>query len=174
MKMTSHTVMLLPLLALTAGMSIAADPVPATWTDRMTDDQLRELQQRPSTLVGKVTEVQAPREQKSFAETSDFINFNGVSTFVPKGAILHIPGQYRELVTASPGSKLLMWRDFLRQYPAIVGPLEVGLAEASGAKPIEPRLLESAVRSGRIIVAVIRGNPSSISSPLSVQEKETP
>jgi hypothetical protein len=105
------------------------------------------------------------RRVYDLAEMSDFIAVSGRTVIVPKGAILHVPERLRASVVAAPQGKLLAWQEFLAGNIALVSTLEITLEEASGAEPIAPERLETAIRSDRMIVAVLRGNPTSVHRP---------
>src|SRR6476660_3546461 len=69
----------------------------AVITERITDDQLRKLQSDEKLRVAAARTATAGPEAtvavptRSFEESTDFISFNGLCSFVPKGAILHLP-----------------------------------------------------------------------------------
>jgi hypothetical protein len=92
---------------------------------------------------------------------SDFISFGGLTTFVPKGAVMHVPERIRACMTPDVKGELVFWTAFLNRFPALVEPFEVTIQEAAGATKIKPERLAAAMRSERIIVSVIHGNPTS-------------
>jgi hypothetical protein len=125
--------------------------------------ELIKLRSRSQPMTGSSPDqaVSSPAAS-SFADTSDFVSFNGLSTFVPKGAVLHVPDRMRPNMVTGLAGQVVFWTDFLKRFPAIVEPLEVTIQEAAGVKKIEPSRLAAAMRSERIIVTVIRGNPTSV------------
>ena len=106
------------------------------------------------------------RPQTNIADTSEFISFDGVTTLVPKGAILNRPEALRSHIVKDPRGKFLIWWDFFARNRARLTTFEVTLEEATGAKPIDPKALALAIRSNTIVVATIHGNPSSVNVPV--------
>lgn len=145
----------------------AAAPAPGqanpTYTERTSDEALRALQ-NAKPAAEKTPARAAPRPYNIMA-MSDFIAFDELSTLVPKGAILHIPEGFRSNVVTAPKGKLLLWKEFLTRNRARVAPLEITVEEATGAKPVDPKTLETAMRGGKILVAAIHGNPTSVARP---------
>lgn len=76
---------------------------------------------------------------------------------------MHVPERMAANVVKAPAGEFLTWSEFFGRTHSIVTTLEVTLEEASGAKAIDPARLETAIRSGRIVVAVTQGNPTSVS-----------
>ena len=164
MKWSNQLMLLVSLSTMTAATSAGvtgadAGSAPA-FTQRVSDEDLLARQQ--GKRFTSAIQQPAPAKTVDIRETSDFLAFNGLSTLVPKGAVLHVPERLRENIVAAPAGKLCLWREFLVRNPAWLSTLEVTIGEASGAKAIDPERMESAIRSGSIIVAVICGNPISV------------
>ena len=96
-------------------------------------------------------------------ENSEFIAFNGGSTLLPKGSILHIPEKFRPNVVPKPTGKLVIWTEFAGLYRGLVTCFNVTLAQAAGQAPIDEARLETARKTGLIVVAMLDGNPVSVS-----------
>lgn len=138
-------------------------PATTRYRDRISEVDLLKLRAQARPMAGSAPgQAASAPAARTFAETSDFIAFNGQCTFVPKGAVLHVPDRMRQNIVPGMSGQVVFWTDFLNRFPAIVEPLEVTLQEASGAKPIEPKRLAAALRSERLIITVIRGNPTSV------------
>ena len=172
MNMPGHSVLLLVLAAM-PGHAQTMEPATtqpgtaanATYTERISDEALLERQKvKP---IAKTVPPETDRRPYDIVAMSDFIAFDELSTLVPKGAILHIPEGFRHNVVQGPKGQLLLWNEFLTRNRARVAPLEIGVEEATGAKPIDPKTLAAAMRNGMILVAVIHGNPSSVAPPVS-------
>jgi hypothetical protein len=125
------------------------------------DDQLAILRNRPL-FAGQASAGKTDRPPLTINETSDFIAFDGFCTLVPKGAILFVPDRMRAGVVAAPSGELVLWLPFLSRNTARIIPLEVTIRQASGMEPINPRVLESAAKSGHMVVAVMQGSPTSV------------
>ncbi|NNC90581.1 MAG: hypothetical protein HKN82_19160 [Akkermansiaceae bacterium] len=107
--------------------------------------------------------VQPPKY--NITANSDFIVFGEASTLVPKGAILHVPNRFRANIDRAPRSGLKIWNQFLSTNRGRLMPLEITRDQALGVAPIEKERLEAACRTGRIVVAVMHGNPTSVNLP---------
>jgi hypothetical protein len=138
-------------------------PQTATAVERISDSQLERLREAKRPFAHVPTATAEPAAERSFADASDFLVFDGNSTFVPKNAILHVPESLKPHIVAAPTGTLMLWRDFLARNTARIAPFEVTLEEASGSTSIDSDRIESAARSGRILVAVTRGFPISVS-----------
>jgi hypothetical protein len=133
------------------------------FSERISDTGLRALQKRKPTC----TSIAPPKPTRNpgIVETSDFIAFDGCSSLVPKGAILHVPEQFSANIAAGPTGKILLWSDFLNLNRARIYSFEISLEEAAGRKSIDTKRLESAIKTGQLVVAVIRGCPTSVFKP---------
>lgn len=96
-------------------------------------------------------------------ENSQFIAFEGVSTLLPKGSILHTPLRFQQHIVAQVSGTLMVWSEFAARYRGLVTPFPVTLEQASGQTPIDLRTFEAAKNSGFIVVAMMDGNPVSVS-----------
>jgi len=128
----------------------------------LTDAQIRRAQDR-RLFANNASSSDNTVPERAFSELSDFIASGKSTTFVPANAILFIPDKYRDHVVEEPEGNLVMWKDFLRMNRSLVDPFEVTLKQASGAEIIDPEEIEAATKKGRIIVAVLRGFPTSVS-----------
>lgn len=155
----------LPCPAQENAIGIAPGTTKVVHTESITDTELLARQQRKP--FGGIAPKGTLGRRYDLAAMSDFITFEGYTTLVPKGAILHVPEALRANIANPPDGALLVWKEFLTRNYARITPLEITLEEASGKKPLDQARLDSAMRSGRIIVAVTHGNPTSVSSPQS-------
>lgn len=174
MKIVAVLFLTLQALAADSRGRLPFDPatLPVAYTERITDTQLRKLQdanrtsnEQAAAKQRKVTTAATAASAapaQTFEEASEFLAFRGQCTFVPKGAILYVPPQSRSCIATSLTGNLLLWGDFLPRNTAWLSTFEVSLEEASGAKPINPERLKAAQRNNRILVAAIRGNPTSV------------
>jgi hypothetical protein len=101
----------------------------------------------------------------SFLKESDIICFNGVATFVPKGAILTIPPNLKDRLAMQSGSRLVGWTEFLTLNRGWVTPVEVDRAQAKGSKKIEDKTSELIAKSTNLMVATFTGRPIAMVAP---------
>jgi hypothetical protein len=164
-----HLTILMALPAL-AGVSNAqqqagangSEQTAVAYTERISESDLVQLRKQSQPFVSSSTDqAAAPEAAASFADASEFISFGGLTTFVPKGAVLHVPERLRGCMTQDAKGELVFWTDFLNRFPALVEPFEVSIREAAAATAIKPERLAAVARSERIIITVILGNPTS-------------
>lgn len=93
---------------------------------------------------------------------SDILMSGGYHTVVPKGAVLAVPANLRSKVVKKPHGDFLIWPKFLAKNHYWLLKKEVSYAQASGAKPIEKFQMDMLQRSGKVVIAVMRNNPTSV------------
>lgn len=107
---------------------------------------------------------------KDLISSSDVISFNGVTTLVPKRAIIQIPKQYADRINNhTPGNKVVGWVDFYTLNRGWVTTVEVSRAQAEGREPLAEDLSENLSESRNLIVATYSTGPISM---LPLKEKE--
>ena len=139
-----------------------------TCTERKTDAEVlaARLLATEAKTVGEKSGAPSQSERVyNIVEMSDFIAFDEFSTLVPKGAILSVPDSFRPNMITDVSGTLILWNEFLNRNRARISPFEITIEQAAGVAEIDPKLLRSAIATGSIIVAVIRGNPTSVSRP---------
>lgn len=103
--------------------------------------------------------MQAPT---SLRERCEVLSYNGVSTYVPKRALLHVPEGWRKVLEADTTAKLVPWDEFLRRNHAWIHVVEVKSAQAEGREPLSETLVESFADRQAIVVSVFHGGPISV------------
>lgn len=99
----------------------------------------------------------------SILERSDILSFNGLTTLIPKRAILTLPESLKARVgTHGQGHRLVNWSEFLVANRGWITTLEVSRAQVEGnaALPIEAG--ERINKSSSLIVATFQGGPISV------------
>lgn len=111
-------------------------------------------------------------------EDSDIISFNGLTTLVPKRAILAMPNSVRNRVGKHvPGHRVVAWKDFLHSNRGWVSTVEVSRSQAEGRQMLPESVTERISRSTSLIVATYQGGPISVLPPAeeeSAEASETP
>jgi hypothetical protein len=155
-----------------------ADPKKPAFRDAATNETLTEKFNEVSTKgpmkkFKEATGEDASVKNKvpSLLETSDMITFNGNTTLVPKYSLLQIPEKYKTRINNhKPGSKIMGWKDFYTLNRGWITTVEVDLSQARAEKSISPELMETLVKNGNLVVAVLKNGPISVLPP-KVEEK---
>ena len=95
-------------------------------------------------------------------EQSDIISFNGLTTLVPKRAILASPAKLKDRVVQTAGNKLVGWAEFYALNRGWITTVEVSRVQAEGNKPIAEETQERIGKSSNLVVATYMGGPISV------------
>ena len=99
-------------------------------------------------------------------EDSDIISFNGLTTLVPKRAILAIPDSARDRIGAHvPGHRVVTWKEFLFANRGWISTVEVSRSQAEGQQDLPESVTERMDRSANLMVATYQGGPISVLPP---------
>lgn len=99
-------------------------------------------------------------------ENSDVITFNGLTTLVPKNAIVMIPEKYSGVLNnPATGTKVVSWLEFYSVNRSWISTVEITFTQARGDAPVAPETLEHLGKSGNMIVAVLQNGPISMMPP---------
>lgn len=131
------------------------------------NNPIQKMRQKPLTGPDPTT-VNQP---KDLIASSDFLSFRGLTTLVPKRAILHAPKNYRDRLKHVPGSKIVVWSDFFAVNRGWIKTVEVTRAQAQGREPFDEKIAERIQKSSILVVATFRGGPVSV-LPLKEPEPE--
>ena len=100
-------------------------------------------------------------------EDSDIISFNGLTTLVPKRAILAIPASVQNRVGRHvPGHRVVAWKEFLFANRGWVSTVEVSRSQAEGRQDLAEAVIERISRSTNLMVATYQGGPISVLPPM--------
>jgi len=119
----------------------------------------------PMKNLPKAKDVPADKREAKpvdLLKRSDFLSLNGLSTLVPKGALLHVPEGYRSRLKFESGAKIVTWPEFFRRNRGWVTTLEVTREQAEGAKAFPETTLKALEKSPRVVVATLGGGPISV------------
>jgi hypothetical protein len=107
----------------------------------------------------------------NIVEDSDIISFNGLTTLVPKRAILALPDNLKSRVGKhTAGHRFVVWKDFYQQNRGWITTIEVSRTQAEGRSPLGEDSQERISKSTNLIVATYQGGPISV-LPLKEPEK---
>jgi len=149
--------------------------------DAVTGDQLAKQYEKTSLndpLASlKANQVEAQKDPTKLnqpadlLETSDFLSFGGMSTLIPKQAVLHVPKNYQNRIKLDRGSKLVIWPEFYRSNRGWIKTVEVTREQAQGVEPFDEKVAEAISKSSIVVIATFKGGPISVLPP---KEPETP
>jgi hypothetical protein len=109
---------------------------------------------------------------KDILTESDTISFRGMTTLVPKRAILQVPKNYSGLLKHEPGAKFVSWTDFYSANRGWITTVEVSRIQAEGNEPIAEETQKFLGTCRNLVVATFKGGPISV-LPLKEPAPET-
>ncbi len=96
---------------------------------------------------------------------SDIISFNGMTTLVPKRAVLHIPKGMTDRLKFQPGTRIVGWADFYALNRGWITTVEVSRVQAEGNAALAEEISSRITKSSNLIVATNLGGPISVLPP---------
>jgi hypothetical protein len=136
---------------------------------RPTHAALAEKQRPGPTMSGegleRVDPREAAREPRKLKPTGNPLGRSTVLaqgaywTIVPKGAVIHVPDNFRARVGAEPKGTLLRWKDFSIRNRGWIHTQPVSFSQAAGKTPLSQETLDHNKKLARVVVAVHRGGP---------------
>ena len=156
-------------LLLIAASSALAEP--GVMRDAATHDQLvqtmQQAQQADPMKSLAVSSVADPSLNlpKDLVSQSDFISVSGVSTLVPKHAILKVPAAYADRTRFQEGSRILGWVEFFAANRNWITTVEITAEQAEGKVPLSDEMISAVSKSNNLIVATFKGGPISLLPP---------
>jgi len=106
------------------------------------------------------TEVYRPA---SLLANSDIISFNGLTTLVPKRAILSLPDAFKGRIGKHiEGNRFVQFQEFLHANRGWVMAVEVTRAQAQGRDPLSESVVDRVGKSTSLMVATFQGGPISV------------
>jgi hypothetical protein len=117
----------------------------------------------------KVDGGQDPTKQNrpvNIIEDSDIISFNGLTTLVPKRAILVIPDSVRNRIGKHvPGHRMVTWKEFHTANRGWISTVEVSRKQAEGQQDLPEAVTKRMTRSTNLMVATYQNGPISVLPP---------
>jgi hypothetical protein len=95
---------------------------------------------------------------QSLLAGSDYLSYGGMTTLVPKKAIIHIPQNLASRVGPAQKAELKSWREFYAANRGWITTMEVTRAQAQGKEPFTEEMTKSIANSSSIVVATFSGN----------------
>lgn len=167
-----------PILVITfltnlAVMAAPLQPAPASqMREAATHDQVslkyrQALQQDPMRKLppSKGVDPSTVNQPLDLVSQSDIISFNGMTTLVPKRAVLHIPKGLADRLKFQPGTRILGWADFFALNRGWITTVEVSRVQAEGNAPLAEEISNRITKSSNLIVATNLGGPISVLPP---------
>mgnify|MGYP001826211340 CR=1 FL=1 len=106
------------------------------------------------------------REVTSLVGRSTVISFGGFWTFVPKGAVLHVPSSLESRVGAKPEGRLLTWADFFARNRGWITRRPVEISHARGEKQLPEDVVAHYRKGSQVVVATCHNGPISMKKPM--------
>ncbi len=102
-------------------------------------------------------------QPQDLISSSDVLTFNGVTTLVPKMALIQIPARYAERVNNHiPGTRVVGWSEFYTLNRGWITTVEVSRAEAEGKVALPEAVSENLSTNTNLIVATYSTGPISV------------
>lgn len=111
---------------------------------------------------------------QNLVSSSDIISFNGVTTLVPKRAIMQVPEKYENRINNhTPGNRVVGWLEFYTLNMGWITTVEVSRVQAEGNEPIAEELSENLSKSRNLVIATYSTGPISMLPLKEKDESET-
>ena len=104
---------------------------------------------------------------KSLLARSEIISYQGMTTLVPKRAVIHIPKEMSDRLGMKDGCQMGSWLDFLNANRAWIRTVPVSRVQAEGREPLPEDTIKSFAKEKRLVVATYQDGPISV-MPLKV------
>lgn len=129
--------------------------------------------------TGKIALAEEPKKlpklrsdkTEGLLKRSAIISYGKYWTFVPKGAILHIPKHLNRRMGGERKGKLLPWPTFLAKNRGWIQTQEVTMTQARGEAVIDEDVLKRFQKSARVVIAVRQKGPISV-RPVKAAEED--
>lgn len=142
------------------------DALVSTFKEVSSTDPMKQMEKAQGTDPSKENQPQ------NLIESSDLISFRGVTTLVPKRAILQIPKKFEKRINNHvPGDRIVGWLDFYRMNRAWITTVEISRGQAGGNEALGEELSEQLAKSKNLVVTVLDSGPIS-SMPFRGESKE--
>lgn len=127
--------------------------------------QLRLSEQQDPMKNLKVVEAEDPSKAampEDLLATSEVLTFNGISTLVPKGAVLAVPANLKSRIGFQPGARVVPWNEFFAVNRGWINTAEVSFEQAAGRAELPEALRQQVEEGHRIIIATMRQGPITV------------
>jgi hypothetical protein len=132
-------------------------------TNVQLSQKLRIMEQSDPMKKLPIANVEDPAKNspKDIISQSDMISFEGMTTLVPKMAIMQIPKAYADRIKYVSGNQIISWADFFALNRGWITNMEISRAQAEGNEPLPEATMKVLSQSGNLIVATFMGGPIS-------------
>lgn len=120
--------------------------------------------------TGKIALAEEPKKlpkirsdkTEGLLKRSVVISYGKYWTFVPKGAVLHIPKHLKKRMSGERKGKLLPWPTFLVKNRGWIQTQEISMTEARGEAALNEDVVKRFQKSARVVIAVCKKGPISV------------
>ncbi len=152
--------------------SVRAQQTAPVMRDVIGESQLRAISQKASLPMAKVLPMAELKEDPSkvnqpedLISKSDIISYNGMTTLVPKRAIIQMPESLAKRVGHPDGSRIVSWAEFYAANRGWITTLEVSRAQAAGREPFSKEVTATLSKATTMVVATFSGGTISVLPP---------
>ena len=132
-------------------------------------------QDDPMKVLGK-SEGKDPYKEnqpQNLLESSDLISFQGLTTLVPKRAIIKLPEEFKNRINNPPsGNRVVGWLDFYALNRGWITVVEITRKQAGGREDFAEGVSDQLDKSKNMIVAVFDSGPISYLPYKAEEEKK--
>ena len=101
-------------------------------------------------------------QPQNLIESSDLISFQGLTTLVPKRAIMQLPEKFKDRVNNhTPGNKVVGWLEFYAANRGWITAVEINRSQAGGNEALSEGLSLQLSKSQNMVVTVLDSGPIS-------------
>ncbi|QTN32958.1 hypothetical protein HZ994_11700 [Akkermansiaceae bacterium] len=127
--------------------------------------QLRKADQEDpmkALLPSEGADPSVSNQPQNLLESSDLISFQGLTTLVPKRAIIKLPEAFKDRVNnPPPGNRVVGWLDFYALNRGWITVVEITRSQAGGNEALAEGLSDQLDKSKNMIVTVLDSGPIS-------------
>lgn len=126
--------------------------------------------QHPPSATPPVAQADAPSSKApryDIMKLCDVITSQNSYTLIPKRSVLFACPERRQTIGGTTGkAQFQQWPKFLGSNLSWISTYEVTLDQARGTAPIHPDVMKTIQQRGGVVIAVYRGSPISIATPV--------
>lgn len=140
--------------------------------DVIGEERLRAMAQKVSLPMAKVlpaaelkedpTKVNQPEDLVS---RSDILSYGGMTTLVPKKAIIRLPESLAQRVGHPDGSRIVPWAEFFAANRGWITTVEITREQARGIDPFSEEMTQSISKASTLVIATFQGGAISVLPP---------
>lgn len=127
--------------------------------------KLRMSEQQDPMKSLKMVEAEDPTkaaQPEDLLASSEVLSFNGISTLVPKGAVLAVPSTLKSRIGFQAGARWVPWNEFLSVNRGWLKTSEVSFDQAAGRAELPEGLRKQIEETRVVIIATLRQGPITV------------